>query len=55
MDIHEAMAEVRKVFPSAQYDEDMDGQIIIYTDRKLSEVSTELVPYEEDWSTADYE
>jgi hypothetical protein len=32
---NEAVAEVLKVFPNATFDEDNDGQIIIYTDKRL--------------------
>ena len=36
MKFNKVVTEVLKVFPNATFDEDNDGQVIIYTDKRLN-------------------
>ena len=35
MKFNSAVREVLKIFPNATFDQDYDGQVIIYTDKRL--------------------
>jgi hypothetical protein len=45
MTFNELMKRVLDIFPNAQIDEDMDGQIVIYTNLMLNE-NNETVSFE---------
>ena len=50
MTLHELRNAIEELLPAAQLDEDMGGQIIIYTDLMIDEArlqDAELVPYED--------
>jgi hypothetical protein len=44
MDYNEMYRKVLEIFPDAQMEEDMDGQLVIYTDMKVAQ-DDKVVPF----------